>query len=233
MMAASAQRPNIIIILGDDMGYSDIGCFGGEIQTPNLDALAAGGIRFTQFYNMARCCPTRASLLTGLYPHQAGIGHMTEDRGFDGYRGVLNDRCVTIAEALRPAGYRTFMTGKWHVTRNDGPRSDQTCWPVQRGFDKFYGTITGAGSYYDPTTLCRQNTFITPDNDADYQPATYYYTDAISDNAIQFLSEHRAESPDQPFFLYLAYTAAHWPLHALEEDIAKYRGAFDAGYEAV
>ncbi len=233
MTATPSQRPNIIIILGDDMGYSDIGCFGGGIQTPNLDALAAGGVRFTQFYNTARCCPTRASLLTGLYPHQAGIGHMMDDRGFDGYRGILNDRCVTIAEALRPAGYRTYMTGKWHVTRNNGPQSDQGCWPLQRGFDKFYGTITGAGSYYDPTTLCRQNTFITPDNDNDYQPASYYYTDAISDNAIQFLSEHRAESPEQPFFLYLAYTAAHWPLHALEEDIAKYHGAFDAGYEAV
>ena len=229
----AAEKPNIIVILSDDMGFSDLGCYGGEIQTPHLDALAAGGIRFTQFYNTARCCPTRASLLTGLYPHQAGVGHMTGDNGYEGYRGNLNDRCVTIAEALRPAGYRTYMCGKWHVTRNDGPRADNSSWPVQRGFDCFYGTITGAGSFYDPTTLCRQNTFITPENDTEYKPERFYYTDAISDNAVRYLQQHAHESPDKPFFLYLAYTAAHWPMHALEKDIAKYKGRYDQGYEVV
>ena len=114
-------RPNIVIIMADDMGYSDIGCYGSEIATPHLDSLAAGGVRFTQFYNTARCCPTRASLLTGLYPHQAGIGHMMDDRGVDGYRGNLNRRSVTVAEALRPAGYSTYMSGKWHVTRHTAP----------------------------------------------------------------------------------------------------------------
>src|SRR5690349_15697212 len=137
-------RPNIVVIMSDDMGYSDLGCYGGEIKTPNLDKLAAGGLRFTQFYNMGRCCPTRAALLTGLYPHQAGIGHMMEDRGHNGYRGVLNRDCVTIAEALRPAGYRTYMAGKWHVTRFVGPEADRGTWPLGRGFEKFYGTIAGA-----------------------------------------------------------------------------------------
>ena len=119
----AAERPNVVVILSDDMGFSDLGCYGGEIHTPNLDKLAAGGLRFTQFYNTARCCPTRAALLTGLYPHQAGVGHMTEDKGLDGYRGDLNRSCVTMAEVLRPAGYHTYMLGKWHVTRHDKPDS--------------------------------------------------------------------------------------------------------------
>jgi arylsulfatase A-like enzyme len=228
----AAERPNILLILSDDMGFSDIGCYGGEIQTPNLDALAKEGVRFTQFYNMGRCCPTRASLLTGLYPHQAGVGHMTRDAGHAGYRGQLNHRSATIAEVLRAGGYRTYMCGKWHVTRFDGPNApDKSSWPVQRGFEKFYGTIRGGGSFYDPTGLCRQNTFITPENDPDYKPAKFYYTDAISDNAARMLGQHQQESPDKPFFMYVAYTAAHWPMHALEKDIAKYKGKFDAGYE--
>src|SRR6188508_1095317 len=137
--AETSKRPNILLILADDLGFSDIGCYGSEIATPNLDKLAAGGLRFTQFYNTARCCPTRASLLTGLYPHQAGVGHMTEDRGRDGYRGQLNDRCVTIAEVLKPAGYRTYALGKWHISRNVKDDGDQTRWPLQRGFERYYG----------------------------------------------------------------------------------------------
>lgn len=224
-------RPNIVLIMSDDMGYSDLGCYGGvEHQTPNLDALADDGVRFTQFYNAARCCPTRASLLTGLYPHQAGIGHMMADRGHDGYRGVLNRNSVTIAEVLRPAGYRTYMSGKWHVSRFMGPEGDRSTWPLGRGFEKFYGTIQGGGSYYDPAQLCRGDQLITPENDPEYQPESFYYTDAVSDNAVRFLEQHRDESPDQPFFLYVAYTAAHWPMHAPEEAIAKYKGKFDDGY---
>ena len=229
----AAPRPNILIILSDDMGWSDIGCYGGEIRTPNLDALAAKGLRFTQFYNCARCCPTRASLLTGLYPHTAGVGHMTSNDHRPGYQGELNQRCLTIAEAVRPAGYRTYAVGKWHVVRDikpDGPKYD---WPMQRGFDKFYGTITGGGSFYDPTTLCRGNTYITPENDPDYRPQSFYYTDALTDNAISFLKAHQRESPQHPFFMYLAYTAAHWPMHAKPEDIAKHKGKYDAGYDAV
>jgi arylsulfatase len=231
--AADVKRPNIIVILSDDMGYSDLGCYGGEIATPNLDSLAGKGVRFTQFYNAARCCPTRASLLTGLYPHQAGVGHMTEDRGIDGYRGVLNRQSVTIPEVLRPSGYRSYMCGKWHVTRSDGQNGDRSTWPLGRGFEKFYGTIAGAGSYYDPTTLCRQDKFITVANDPDYHPDSYYYTDALSDNAVGFLRQHQAETPEKPFFLYVAYTAAHWPMHAPKPAIDKYKGRFDSGYAPV
>ncbi len=228
--AADSKRPNIILIMSDDMGFSDIGCYGSQIDTPNLDRLAANGLRFTQFYNTARCCPTRASLMTGLYQHQAGVGHMMDDRGFDAYRGNLNHNCVTIAEALQSAGYRRYMCGKWHVTRHTAPDGPKFNWPIQRGYEKFYGTIIGAGSFYDPMTLCRNNTYITPLNDPEYKPDRFYYTDAISDNAIKYIREHEAESPEKPFFMYVAYTAAHWPMHALEEDIAKYKGKFDRGY---
>ncbi len=227
-----SARPNIIIIMSDDMGWSDIGCYGGEINTPNLDALATNGLRFTQFYNMARCCPTRASLLTGLYPHQAGVGHMMDDRGHDGYRGDLNRNSVTIAEALKPAGYAAYAVGKWHVTpgQNAEKLAQTHNWPLQRGFDRFYGTIHGAGSFYDPSSLARDNKLITAANDAEYQPQQYYYTDAISDHAARFIAENRK---DRPFFMYVAYTAAHWPMHALEKDIAKYKGKYDQGYAAI
>jgi arylsulfatase A-like enzyme len=231
--AATAPRPNIIIILSDDMGYSDLGCYGGEIQTPNLDRLAKKGVRFTQFYNTARCCPTRAALLTGLYSHQTGIGHMVADSGFESYRGDLNNRCVTIAEALKPAGYRTYAVGKWHVTKHIAPEGPKYNWPLQRGFDRYYGTLVGAGSFYDPGALTRDNTAISPFADPEYKPAQYYYTDALSHHAARFVTEHARDHTGKPFFLYAAYTAAHWPMHALEKDIAKYKGKYDAGYDAI
>ena len=223
-VCTGAKRPNIVLIMADDMGYSDIGCYGGEIRTPNLDRLAADGLRFTQFYNTARCCPTRASLMTGLYQHQAGVGHMMNDRGYDGYRGDLNNRCVTIAEVLKQAGYSTYMSGKWHVTRHRGPDGPKHNWPRQRGFDRFFGTIHGAGSFYDPCSLTRDNTQIPPDSD------DFYYTDAISDNAIKFIREHNS---DNPFFMYVPYTAPHWPMHALPRDIAKYKGRYARGWDAL
>ena len=231
--ADDEPRPNIVLIMSDDMGYSDIGCYGSEINTPNLDRLAENGLRFTQFYNTARCCPTRAALLTGVYQHQAGIGLMTGDQRLPGYRGELGRNVLSIAEALGLAGYRNYMSGKWHVTRHTRPQGPKENWPLQRGFEKFYGTIIGAGSFYDPATLCRDNTFVTPINDPKYQPETYYYTDAISDNAVTYLAEHASESPEKPFFLYVSYTAAHWPMHALPEDIRKYKGKYDSGYAAV
>ncbi len=229
----ASKRPNIIVILGDDMGFSDIGCYGGEIQTPNLDALASNGVRFTQFYNTARCCPTRSALLTGLYSHQAGIGHMIEDKGLDGFSGELNNRCVTIAEALRPAGYRSYAIGKWHVARNIKPDGSKHDWPMQRGFDRYYGTITGAGSYFDPGTLTRDNQPISALADPEYQPASYYYTDAIADHAVRYATQHARDHASEPFFMYVAFTAAHWPLHAKEADIAKYKGKYDGGYEPI
>lgn len=235
LSADQATTPNIILILADDVGFSDLGCFGGEIATPNLDALAQGGVRFTQFYNTARCCPTRASLLTGLHPHQAGVGHMMEDRGIEGYRGRLNRNCVTIAEALKPAGYRNYAVGKWHVTPGQAAKAlaDTGNWPLQRGFDRYYGTIHGAGSYFDPSSLVRDNKPVTVANDPEYQPGEYYYTDAIADHAVKFIREHARDGQAQPFFLYTAFTAAHWPLHAKEADIAKYKGRYDGGYEPV
>lgn len=228
------ERPNIIIVLSDDMGYSDIGCYGGEIETPTLDGLAENGLRFTQFYNTGRCCPTRACLLSGLYPHQAGVGWMMTDRGHDGYRGDLNTRCQTIAEVLRPAGYSTYGVGKWHVTKQVQPNGSKHNWPLQRGFEKFYGTITGAGSFFDPGTLTRGNQNISPFADPEYQPDVFYYTNAINDHAVRFIDTHFEENKsEKPFFMYVAHTAAHWPMHALPHDIAKYKGKYDAGYAAV
>jgi arylsulfatase len=232
-LAYSADRPNIILIMSDDSGYSDLGCYGGEIQTPNLDRLAEGGVRFTQFYNTSRCCPTRASLLTGLYPHQAGIGHMMDDRGHDGYRGDLNEHCRTIAQVLKSSGYRTYMAGKWHVTKGTQLKPDKSNWPRQRGFDRFYGIISGAASFYDPWSLARDNEWISAAADPEYKPEQYYFTDAITDHAIRFIADHQQTSEKEPFFLYVAFTAPHWPMHALEEDIAKYRGKYDAGYQAM
>lgn len=223
--ASKDERPNIVLIMSDDMGYSDIGCFGGVIETPVLDGLAENGLRYTQFYNTARCCPSRAALLTGVYPHQAGIGHMVNDHGNDIYNGDLSAKAVTIAEVLRQAGYATYMSGKWHVTPykpNEAYPSKEN-WPLQRGFDRFFGTIHGAGSFYDPNSLTRDNDFIAPSKD-------FYYTDAISDNAVSFIENNE---PDTPFFLYVPYTAAHWPMHAKPTDIAKYKGKFDSGWDVM
>lgn len=221
------QRPDIVLILNDDMGYSDLGCFGGEVDTPTLDRLARDGLRFSQFYNTARCSPSRASLLTGLHPHQTGIGILTYDSGPEGYAGNLNQRCVTIAQALKAGGYGTYMSGKWHVSSNLREPTDS--WPMQRGFDAFYGTIIGAGSFYDPNTLTRGNVNVEHEAHAD----GFFYTDAISDQAAAHIREHHAQHPDRPLFQYVAYTAPHWPLHAHEEDIAKYKGRFDAGWDAL
>jgi len=233
--AQDAPQPNIILIMSDDMGYSDVGCYGGEIPTPNLDALAMKGLRYTHFYNTGRCCPTRASLLTGLYAHQAGVGRMIGDDNLPGYRGDLSFNAVTLAEALKPAGYSTYMAGKWHVSRHLTEDKPKYNWPRQRGFDRFYGTIIGAGSFFDPWTLTRDNTQITPDNDPLYSPEVYHYTDATADNASMFIRDHaddaEAQGLDKPFFLYVAFTAPHWPLHALPEDIEKFKGKFGEGYE--
>ena len=224
-------KPNIIVILVDDMGYSDIGCFGSEIRTPNLDSLAAGGLRFSQMYNSARCCPSRAALLTGLNPHQAGVGHMVADLGVPEYQGYLKENAITIAEALKADGYSTFMSGKWHVG-GDYNLADPDSWtpaaptyptPTQRGFDRYFGILTGAGNFYFPKTLMDQDTLV-PLTDLD----DFYLTDAISDNAVSMIGE--AVSQDNPFFMYVAYTAPHWPLHAPEEDIARYEGQYRNGW---
>jgi arylsulfatase A-like enzyme len=219
----SVKKPNIIVILTDDMGYSDIGCFGSEINTPNIDKLAANGLIFTHFYNTARCSPTRASLLTGLYPHQAGMGHLaTENFKEPGYTDDLSKNAVTMAEVFQQAGYATYMTGKWHIAKNIKNDGDKSNWPMQRGFQRFFGTLNGSGSFYDPGTLMSNNTFIAP-------AKNFYYTDAISDTAVKFINENPKE---KPFFFYVAYTSAHWPLHAPESDVQKYKGMYDKGWDA-
>lgn len=238
MACANAQnsrqnsQPNIILIMSDDMGYSDLGCYGGEISTPNLDKLANNGLRFSRFYNSARCCPTRASLLTGLHPHQTGIGHMTDPPGKPGqhnygmpaYEGALNTKCVTIAEVLKTAGYSTLMTGKWHLGNEYGQR------PLQRGFDKYYGCVPGATNFFKPEhprgiTLMDEPIEITDED--------YYTTDAFTQYAIRFIDEAKNETPQKPFFLYLAYTAPHWPIQAPRSDVDKYRGKYMQGWSAL
>ncbi len=224
---STGQKPNIIIIMADDMGFSDLGCYGGEINTPNLGKLAENGIRFTQFYNTARCCPTRASLLTGLYAHQTGMGWMTvADLGHPGYTGDLNKQCVTIAEALKEAGYSTYMTGKWHVVADKKmePEGSKENWPLQRGFDRYFGPVNGGGSYF--TTK-----YLTCDNERVEPPDGFYVTDAISDTAVLFIHDHLKGGKRSPFFLYVAYTAPHFPLHAKPEDIAKYEGKYMKGWD--
>ncbi len=219
--SAAAKRPNIVIIMADDMGFSDIGCYGSEIDTPNINSLAQHGVHFTHMYNTARCCPTRAALMTGLYSHQAGVGHMVADNGIPGYRGFLNQNCVTIAEALKPAGYRTLMAGKWHVGET------RPHWPRDRGFDRYYGLVNGGSNYFsiDPgRTLVRDDTPISAEGD------NFYLTDAFTDNALRLMDDRAS---GQPFFLYLAYTAPHWPLHAREQEIRKYRGRYLAGWDAL
>jgi arylsulfatase A-like enzyme len=219
--------PNIVLIMADDMGYSDLGCCGGEIQTPNLDRLAADGLLYTQFYNGARCCPTRASLLTGLAPHQAGMGWMTiRDLGQEGYTGELNDHCRTMAEVLRTAGYSTYVCGKWHLTRDANARGEgsKDSWPLQRGFDRFFGTMLGAGSYYNPESLVRDNDPVEPGEG-------FFYTDAIGDNAVKFIEDHASARRRSPFFLYVAFTSPHWPLHARDSTIDKYMGVYDTGWD--
>ena len=218
-MAENPKRPNIIIILADDMGFSDLGCYGSEIATPHLDSMAKRGLRFSQFYNTPRCCPSRAALLTGLYPHQAGMGHMDRDYSKPGYRGFLSDRCVTIAEALRPAGYRTMMVGKWHV----GFRPEH--WPRRRGFDRYFGTPEGGGHYFG---LMKGRTLVLDDEAIEY-PKGAYITDLFNHRAVEFIGE--AHRGGKPFFLYLAHIAPHYPLHALPEDIAKYRGKYLKGWD--
>ncbi len=222
------NRPNVVLILADDMGFSDVACFGGDMRTPNIDRLASEGLRFTHFHNGARCCPSRASLLTGLYAQQAGVGDMMHDAHLPGYRGDLNRQCVTLAEVLKDAGYGTYACGKWHVTHfiNAETMEEKHNWPRQRGFDRYFGTINGADSYFEPRTLTLDN-----DSAQDQVQPGFYYTNALGDYATRFVGDHLDQKPDEPFFLYAAFTAPHWPLHAPEEAIERTKGRFDAGWD--
>lgn len=243
---ATAERPNIILVLVDDMGWSNIGCYGGMVETPNIDRLARNGVRFNQFYNGARCCPTRATLMTGLHPHQVGVGHMVlpvrnveqvatgkmrgvfalsqEDRAGipSSYQGWLDAAVPTLPEMLRRAGYGTYLAGKWHLA-SDRPET----WPIQRGFDRFYGHLAGTSDYFEPTNLYRGNVPISAGGEH------YYLTDAISEEAINFLSDHLKERAEAPFFLYLSYNAPHFPMQCMPEDFERYRGRFMDGWDVL
>lgn len=228
------SRPNILLILADDMGYSDLGCYGSEINTPNLDLLAQEGTRFTQFYNSARCCPTRASLLTGISPHLTGMGGMVRHKPAEeenAYQGYLNTQCVTLAEVLKPAGYRTYMSGKWHVGEF------RPVFPVDRGFDKYYGLISGGMNYWNiakgkregiQRVFAEDTTII-----SDQINNGFYSTTAYTDKALSYLDDHFTNHNESPFLLYVAHQAPHWPLHAPDTAIAKYRGKYKAGWEAL
>lgn len=235
-------RPNIIIIMADDLGFSDLGCYGGEINTPNLDALASNGLRFNSFYNTSRCCPTRASLLTGLQPHQAGIGRMTMNMGLPGYQGTLGNNTVTLAEVLKTAGYQTGMTGKWHVSETQrlekdrqlkwlahqedyGAFSDTLTYPTARGFDKYYGNIWGVVDYFDPFSL------VNGTKPVKELSKDFYYTKAIGDTAVAYVEQF--SKTKEPFFLYIAHCAPHWPLQAPQEEIIKYKNTYNKGWRAI
>ena len=218
--AAEPARPNILLIVADDLGFSDLGCYGGEIATPHLDRLAANGVRLTQFYSTGRCCPSRASILTGHYPHRVGLGHMVKNLGQPGYRGRLADDVRTIAQMLNEAGYRSFLSGKWHLGTND---------PTRHGFEEFYGTLISAKTFWDADHFLRL-----PGGRAKAPggEAPFYGTDGLGDHALHFLDQAR-RTPEKPWFLYLAFNAPHFPLHAPPETIARYAGRYTGGWDVL
>ena len=220
---AKDTRPNIIIIMADDLGYSDLKSYGGEIDTPHIDSIGKRGIKYTQLYNTARCCPTRASMLTGLHPHKAGLGHLVQDRGLPGYRGQITSNTITIAELLKSNGYQTYMTGKWHLSNSWKDDSNKEAWPCSRGFDEFYGFLVGHTSLWNPKYLVKDNDFIpSPKKD-------YFFTDAMTDASVSYIK--KASQKDQPFFMYVAYPNPHYPLHARQKTIAKYNGVYSKGWD--
>ena len=223
--AQSEKTPNIVLILCDDMGFSDIGCYGSEIKTPHIDQLAADGVRFSQFKNTGRSCPSRAALLTGRYSHEAGMGWMAEvDEHRPGYRGQIDKEYPTIAEVLKSGGYSTYMSGKWHVTTTGAYDAPNGSYPVQRGFDKYYGCLHGGGSYYKPSPLYNNLEKITD------LPDDYYYTQAISDSAVSFIEKHDSR---KPMFLYVAHYAPHLPLQAPQKYVDKCIERYKAGYDVL
>ena len=227
---AQSKKPNIILIVVDDMGYSDLGSYGSEIHTPNLDKLASQGLRLKEFYNNAICAPTRSSILTGQDQHKAGVGYFDVNLGLPAYQGYLNRESVTLAEVLKQDGYSTLMSGKWHVG------NDSLAWPNQRGFGKFFGIIGGAANYFNTNYMPLgggKYPVIIEENNKRWHKAddSYYMTEEIGDYAVKFLDEQ--SKTNKPFFLYLAFNAPHWPLQALPEDIAKYKGRYNIGCDSL
>ncbi|WP_369142421.1 arylsulfatase [Streptomyces sp. R44] len=227
-----AKAPNIVVVLVDDMGFSDIGPFGSEIPTPVLDGLADGGVRLGNYHTMPLCSPARAALLTGLNPHRVGYGMVANfDPGFPGYGMEVAEDIPTLAELLHDAGYATYAVGKWHLVRDSASNAadHRGNWPLQKGFDQYYGVLEGLTSLFHPHQLVRDNSPL----DIDEFPDDYYYTDDITDQAISMVKSLRAHDPDKPFFLYLAHNAVHGPLQAKAEDIARHRGRYDEGWDAL
>ncbi len=224
--------PNVVIMMCDDLGFADLGCYGSEIPTPNIDALAGGGLRYTDYHSAPMCSPTRAALLTGLEPHRAGVGHVAHsDPGFPGYSMELTPFAPTMAELLRDAGYQTLMVGKWHLTKDSAQNDagERSSWPCQRGFDRYYGFMDGFTNLHQPHRMISDNHAV----DVDEYPEGYYLTDDLTDRAISMIRESKASDPDKPFFLYHAQGAVHAPLHAKAEDIARHDGRYDEGWDVV
>jgi arylsulfatase len=224
--------PNIVVVLLDDMGYSDIAPFGSEIPTPNLDRIAGGGLSLTNYHTTPVCSPARAALMTGLNPHRAGFASVANsDPGFPNMRVELDEDVATLPEVLRGHGYATFGIGKWHLTRdalmNDG--APKGTWPLQRGFDRYYGTLEGCNSFFHPNRLVRDNTPL----DVAELPDDYYLTDDLTDQAVSMIKGLRANDSRKPFFLYFAHHAMHGPLGAKPADIERFRGLYDEGWDVV
>lgn len=229
---APDRAPNVVLILVDDLGYSDLGCYGSEIATPNIDALAADGVRYSNFHVNPMCSPTRAALLTGLNAHDAGVGFVAEcDPGFPGYAGEITQNASTLAEIFRDSGYSTYMVGKWHLCKpqDRSPGGNRSSWPVQRGFDDFYGILNGFTNFFHPDRLIDGNRLV----DVDRYPDDYYLTDDLTDRAIQMVRESATANPDKPFFMYFAHPAVHAPLHAKATDIGRQKGNYDGGWDAI
>lgn len=214
--------------MADDMGFSDIGSYGSEISTPNLDKLAKEGTRLRQCYNGGICAPSRATLLTGQNPHKAGVGFFNQDLGLPAYQGFLNKQSLTIAEVLKQGGYRSYLCGKWHVG------NDPDKWPLQRGFDKFFGFLSGAFSFFDDIPITKNPPALQKLYEGNQEfritQKDHYLTDALTDKALSYLKD---QPSNQPFFLYMAYNSPHWPMHAKPEDIAKYKGKYDLGWDSL
>ena len=229
---APPGSPNVLVMLVDDLGFSDLGCFGSEIETPNIDALAAGGIRYTNFHVNPMCSPTRASLLTGLNSHMAGMGHVAHfDPGFPGYAMELRENAITMGDLFKANGWSSLMVGKWHLCKDSqlseaGPKHS---WPLQKGFERFYGILGGFTNFHHPHRLCEDNHAL----DIDTYPDDYYFTDDLTDQGIKMVRELRTSNPTKPWFMYFSHGAVHAPLQAKKEDIEKYRGKYESGWDEI
>ncbi len=232
LAAADARKPNIIIVLVDDMGYADTQPYGSEIQTPNLMRLAKSGLRFTEFHNCVKCSPSRACIMTGLYPQQAGMATLPKEgmnpNAEEDGAGELSKQSVTLAEVLKSAGYATYMSGKWHLTAQTSATNEAAKfgWPRQRGFDRYFGFLGGVTRYFDSKNLVSDNTPVPA-------PPGSYTTDLFTKYACDFITDHARTQPNTPFFLYLAYNAPHWSLQAPTADIERYKGVYDIGWDQI